>query len=98
MYIIMNNMSLTQKDLQSIRDIVKETENKLEKRIRSEFAIQNIMLDTKFRSIDSRFDNLEKRMEAGFERVGKRLYEHDIEIETLKERVDDIDERMPLHS
>jgi len=91
-------MSLTQKDLQSIRDIVKETENKLEKRIRSEFAIQNIMLDTKFRSIDSRFDNLEKRMEAGFERVGKRLYEHDIEIETLKERVDDIDERMPLHS
>lgn len=78
--------------------VMNELSTQIESQLSSHFKIQKIVLDTQFRAIDSRFDNLEKRMEAGFERVGKHLYEHGIEIETLKERVGDIEERMPLHS
>ncbi|MDA1317025.1 MAG: hypothetical protein O3B87_03295 [bacterium] len=103
-------MALTKKDLESIESIVKNivddsignaingSEAKMMQYIASQFRIQNIVLDTRFRSIDSRFDSLEKRMSEGFSKTNKYLHERDVEIETLKERVDHIEEQIPLAS
>lgn len=60
-------MTLTKKDLQSIKDIIQETventvlesELRIKEFVRSEFRVQNMVLDTRFRAIDSRFDSLE---------------------------------------
>ena len=95
-------MALTKKDIQTITEIVQGTETRLHREIKelaksveSQFRIQNMVLDTRFRTIDSRFDRLEKRIEKGFESVGNHLKEHDEEITTLKDRVSNLDEQFP---
>lgn len=102
----MSSMALTKKDLQSIKGIVDNSienaitssEAKMKQYIASQFRIQNMVLDTQFREIHSKLDEHDDRMTRGFSEANKRLHEHDVEIETLKERVDDVEEQMPLHS
>ncbi|PIR13528.1 hypothetical protein COV49_01920 [Candidatus Falkowbacteria bacterium CG11_big_fil_rev_8_21_14_0_20_39_10] len=85
-------MALTKRDLESVKSIVKNiivdsinaSETKMMQHIDSQFRIQNIVLDTKFRAIDTRFDSLENQMSKGFE----ILKNHESKIEVLKKRMD----------
>ena len=78
--------------------VMNELSTQLESQLSSHFRIQKIVLDTEFRKINTKFDDLNSRMSKGFVQEDKHLHKHDIQIATLTERVDDIDERMPLHS
>ena len=89
-----------------IKDIVLETIQESESRMKkfvkeeltSEFKIQKMVLDTEFRKVNTKIDDLDIRMSKGFEQKSEHLHEHDIQIATLNERVDEIAVRLPLNA
>lgn len=89
-------MTLTKKDLQSIKGIVHDvvhteihdaiqaSEERMKEFVRSEFRIQNIDLDTRFRAIDARFEALERKMDTRFKPVEAQLQDHEERITALE--------------
>lgn len=89
-------MALTKKDLQAIQGIVHNTvqnivdkaiqdsEQRMKEFVRSEFRIQNIVLDTRFRAIDTRFEALERKIDNRFRPLEVQLQNHEERISALE--------------
>lgn len=84
-------MSLTKKDLQSIQGIVQSSEVRLKGYVkefvtdfvRSEFRIQNMVLDTRFRELHTKLDALELQTANRFQIVESYLQIHHAKIQKL---------------
>jgi len=88
-------MSLTKKDLQSIQGIVQSSETRLKEYVkefvtefvtdfvRSEFRIQNMVLDTRFRELHTKLDALELQTTKRFQIVESYLQIHQSQIQKL---------------
>ncbi|MBP9691489.1 hypothetical protein KBD81_05430 [Candidatus Woesebacteria bacterium] len=93
-------MALNQKDLQSIKSIVQdsetrmkdivqgsiqESEARMKEFIRSEFRINNMVIDTQFREVHAKLDLLEKQTTKNFQRVESYLQLHHTRIEKFEQ-------------
>ncbi|MBP9690883.1 hypothetical protein KBD81_02255 [Candidatus Woesebacteria bacterium] len=82
-------MALTKKDLQLIKEIFQDgiqgSEVRMKEFIRSEFRINNMVIDTRFREVHAKLDILEKQTTKNFQRVESYLQLHHARIEKFEQ-------------